>query len=163
MFRLKFSPKEMKEELGKYISDIETWYSEMVKKYKGLYRKAVDRIKRMKRMEGSNKDAVSYLQETLLDAIEKTRIQIFKRRMKAETGQKHKDFTVGVRDLSKDTAPEEHQEMLDKLHLFIKGKVKQEDFTAKDKTNLVEAFVMNYDVLRLVYETLFPRPDKKKD
>lgn len=61
MFRLKFTKEQIKEELSKYICDIETGYADMIRKYKSLYRQAVERVRKHKRQEGARSGSVSHL------------------------------------------------------------------------------------------------------
>ena len=61
MVRLNFSNSQMKTELVKYMQDIETGYSSLVRKYKGLYRQALELAKKQKRKDGAVRDATLHL------------------------------------------------------------------------------------------------------
>ena len=43
-----------------------------------------------------------------------------------------------------------------KLAAFAKGRIKYEDFTSKDKFNILDLFVNNQKTLIKIYEALFP-------
>ena len=46
------------------------------------------------------------------------------------------------------------------LRSYINGHVKLEDFTTRDKELLLITFLMNHDLLDLVYKSLFPSTAK---
>lgn len=43
-----------------------------------------------------------------------------------------------------------------RLAAFAKGRIKYEDFTGKDKFNILDLFVNNEKTLLKIYEALFP-------
>ncbi len=53
-------------------------------------------------------------------------------------------------------ASKEFEDSLMKLASFAKGRVKYEDFTNKDKFNILDLFVNNEKTLIKIYEALFP-------
>ena len=53
-------------------------------------------------------------------------------------------------------ASKEFEDSLMKLASFAKGRVKYEDFTNKDKFNILDLFVNNEKTLVKIYEALFP-------
>jgi hypothetical protein len=58
--------------------------------------------------------------------------------------------------LIEDQASKDFEESLMKLASLAKNRVKYEDFTAKDKFNLLDLFVNNEKTLVKIYEALFP-------
>lgn len=96
-----------------------------------------------------------------------------KRRLKTEmltrkqlTGQKKpgaRTGSVGVQANFEDPeeeASKEFEESLMKLASFSKNRIKYEDFTAKDKFNILDLFVNNEKTLVKIYEALFPHRAK---
>jgi len=55
-----------------------------------------------------------------------------------------------------DLASKEFEESLMRLASFAKGRIKYEDFTSKDKFNILDLFVNNEKTLIKIYEALFP-------
>ena len=53
-------------------------------------------------------------------------------------------------------ASKEFEESLMRLASFAKGRIKYEDFTNKDKFNILDLFVNNEKTLVKIYEALFP-------
>jgi hypothetical protein len=53
-------------------------------------------------------------------------------------------------------ASKEFEESLTKLAAFAKGRIRYEDFTQKDKFNILDLFVNNQKTLIKIYEALFP-------
>ena len=84
---------------------------------------------------------MSQLQEVLVDAIEKTRIKIFKRKLEAEKGQRHHELARRVQAIGDQGAGA--GEALQKLRLFINGYIKHEDFSQRDKEALLETFLLS--------------------
>lgn len=55
----------------------------------------------------------------------------------------------------------EFEESLEKLAEMAKGRVKLNEFTTKDRENLLDLFVNNEKTLLSIYEVLFPKPSLK--
>lgn len=53
-------------------------------------------------------------------------------------------------------ASKEFEESLTKLAAFAKGRIRYEDFSSKDKFNILDLFVNNQKTLIKIYEALFP-------
>lgn len=73
-----------------------------------------------------------------------------KRRLKNEVSARKK----GGPD--EEQAAKEFEESLMRLASFAKGRIKYEDFTSKDKFNILDLFVNNEKTLVRIYEALFP-------
>ena len=58
--------------------------------------------------------------------------------------------------LNEDEASKEFEDSLMKLASFAKGRIKYEDFTPRDKFNIMDLFVNNEKTLVKIYEALFP-------
>jgi hypothetical protein len=69
---------------------------------------------------------------------------------------KEKYFLELMSNLEDEQASKEFEESLTKLAAFAKGRIKHEDFTAKDKFNILDLFVNNQKTLIKIYEALFP-------
>lgn len=119
------------------------------------------------------KDKRSELEEVLIDAIDKTRLQIFKRKLAQEKLQKQQDMIKQVKRLGSElddkndnaremTADDSHgfatiEPTLMKLNEFIHMRIKWSDFTTVDKINLVEMFVTHHKTLMAIYSATFPK------
>ena len=55
----------------------------------------------------------------------------------------------------------EFEESLEKLAEMAKGRIKLNEFTTKDRENLLDLFVNNEKTLLTIYEVLFPKPSLK--
>ena len=124
-----------------------------------------------------DKDKRSELEEILIEAIDKTRLSIFKRRLAQDKGSRDKKMIKKVQELGKElngsglnTSIENSdgfaniEPTLFKLNEFIQSKVKITDFTSADKQNLVELFVTHQKTLMSIYFSIFPNTvniDKK--
>ena len=104
------------------------------------------------------------MESVFVEAIEEVRKEIMKRRLKNEVtvrkgGAKstlYKSETLEPSALIEDQASKDFEESLMKLASLAKNRVKYEDFTAKDKFNLLDLFVNNEKTLIKIYEALFP-------
>jgi hypothetical protein len=76
-----------------------------------------------------------------------------KRRLKNEILQKKKGLKYTGAD---DVEAKAFEESLLKLASLAKSKIKYDDFTARDKYNILDLFVNNEKTLVKLYEALFP-------
>ena len=143
---------EVKQEIVKYVQLLETNYTATIKDL----RQSVEQAKKASRkanFERVTEVATKGEYESLfVECIEETRKMIMKRRLKNEilnskkleqidqTSQEAKDFEASLLKLAE----------------MAKARVKIADFTAQDKTNMLELFVNNEKTLLRFYEILFP-------
>lgn len=92
------------------------------------------------------------LESLFVECIEEVRKEIMRRRLKNEIYNKKKFQQI---DKNTQEAKEFEQSLL-KLAQLAKHRVKLGDFTAKDKSNLLDLFVNNEKTLLKIYEILFP-------
>ena len=74
---------------------------------------------------------------------------MLKRRLKSEVMLKKSSLEAS-------TETQQFEESLVQLVKLAKNKVKIQDFTQRDKYNLLDLFVNNEKTLLKIYETLFP-------
>jgi hypothetical protein len=84
-----------------------------------------------------------------------------KRRLKNEIASRKKGTPTERKNYAsdgtvEDKASKEFEESLMRLASFAKGRIKYEDFTSKDKFNILDLFVNNEKTLIKIYEALFP-------
>ena len=95
------------------------------------------------------------MEAVFVECIEDVRKEILKRRLKNEvTARKKQQSPRGTAD--EELASREFEESLMRLASFAKGRIKYEDFTGKDKFNILDLFVNNEKTLIKIYEALFP-------
>lgn len=75
-----------------------------------------------------------------------------KRRLKSEVLSKKKITEKALQE----EPSKEFEESLMKLANLAKGRVKFQDFTSKDRYNILDLFVNNEKTLIKIYEVLFP-------
>ena len=118
------------------------------------------------------KDKKSELEEVLIDAIDKTRLQIFKRKLAQDKGSQKQEMIKRVKQLGNefeipgqgnsinpdDTAAfSQIEPTLVRLNEYINSRIKISDFTVADKANLVELFVTHQRTLMQIYMSIFPQ------
>lgn len=81
-----------------------------------------------------------------MQAVEDQRKEIVKRRLKAEATAR----------TGKSAGAQEFEDTLCKLADLAKDKVKDSEFTANDRTNVLDLFVNHETVLIKMYEAIFP-------
>jgi len=96
-----------------------------------------------------------------VECIEDVRKEIMKRRLKNEIASRKKGTSTELKNYAsdgtvEDKASKEFEESLMRLASFAKGRIKYEDFTSKDKFNILDLFVNNEKTLIKIYEALFP-------
>jgi len=84
-----------------------------------------------------------------VSCIEEVRKDMLKRRLKSEVMLKKSSQEAS-------TETQQFEESLVQLVKLAKNKVKIQDFTQRDKYNLLDLFVNNEKTLLKIYETLFP-------
>ena len=122
----------------------------------------MDRLQRKLKLARSDKaNAVverSEVEGVFVESIEEVRKEIMKRRIKNEVTARRgaKSTIVKGEETGEEVASKEFEESLMKLASFAKNRIKFDDFTAKDKFNLLDLFVNNEKTLVKIYEALFP-------
>ena len=92
------------------------------------------------------------LETLFIDCIEDVRRDVMKRRLKNEVVTRKKVATL---DKELDEA-KEFEDSLMKLANLTKGRIKINDFTVRDRCNILDLFVNNEKTLLKIYEALFP-------
>jgi hypothetical protein len=95
------------------------------------------------------------MEAIFVECIEDVRKEILKRRLKNEMITRKKEGKLSLNG-EDEQASREFEESLTKLAAFAKGRIKYEDFTSKDKFNILDLFVNNQKTLIKIYEALFP-------
>jgi len=93
----------------------------------------------------------SELELLFVSAVEEVRKKIVQRKLTSELISR----SVRLSSLS-ETKPINFEESLIKLGELVKDKVKLDDFTAQDKSNLLEYFFNTKEILLKISEMLFP-------
>lgn len=116
------------------------------------------------------------LEQLFIDCVEDMRRNIIRRRLRAEIDARKKVGgknaikqiqTIQQSATSLNTSSFENkqvaefEESLEKLAEMAKGRVKLNEFTTKDRENLLDLFVNNEKTLLSIYEVLFPKPSLK--
>jgi neutral trehalase len=92
------------------------------------------------------------LEQIFIESIEEIRKDVMKRRLKNEIYNKKK-----FKQINKESEEaKEFEESLLRLAFLAKNRIKIQDFTPRDKCNLLDFFVNNEKTLMKIYETLFP-------
>jgi hypothetical protein len=160
LFSTKMSDEDKKREAISYLEALETNYMSMIKDL----RCQVDRLQlkvKLTRSEKANAIVEKAEMETVfIESIEEVRKEIMKRRIKNEVNARRgtkSTLTKGdTMETIEDQASKDFEESLMKLASFAKHRIKFEDFTPKDKFNLLDLFVNNEKTLVKIYEALFP-------
>lgn len=108
------------------------------------------------------------LEQLFVDCVEDMRRNIIRRRLRAEidsrrkvggkvTGKDHDDLSGSFENRQ----VSEFEDSLEKLAEMAKGRIKLNEFTTKDRENLLDLFVNNEKTLLSIYECLFPKPSLK--
>ena len=92
------------------------------------------------------------LESLFLECIEEVRKDVMKRRLKNEVMNKKK-FKALERN---SVEAKEFEESLIRLAQLAKNKIKFDDFTSRDKCNILDLFVNNERTMLSIYESLFP-------
>jgi len=164
LFSTKMSDEEKKREAIAYLEAVETNYTQTIKDL----RAQVDRLQRKLKLARSDKAngvvEKSEMEGVFVESIEEVRKEIMKRRIKNEVSARRgskSTLTKGeIQETLEDQASKDFEESLMKLASFAKNRIKFDDFTAKDKFNLLDLFVNNEKTLVKIYEALFPPKQK---
>ncbi len=156
----KMSDDEKKRETIAYLEAVETSYTSTIRDLKQQVTTLQRKLK-LARSDGV-KSVVEKgeLECVLVESIEEVRKQIIKRRIQNEVsvrkGSKSTLVKGEVFSSAEDQASKDFEESLMKLASFAKNRIRFEDFSAKDKFNLLDLFVNNEKTLVKIYEALFP-------
>ena len=149
LFKSRIASEEIKLQIIKYVQALETNYMEVVQDLKDDLAKE----RQLQRKQNGEQAIVTSerneLESIFVSCIEEVRKDMLKRRLKSE---------VMLKKSSQETSTETQQfeESLVQLVKLAKNKVKIQDFTQRDKYNLLDLFVNNEKTLLKIYETLFP-------
>ena len=131
---------------------LETSYTDAIRDLKTI----IDREKKAAKKVVADRINMSTerneLESLFIECIEEVRKEIMKRRLKNEIYNRKKFQQL---DRSSEEA-KEFEESLLRLAQLAKNRVKVSDFTAKDKSHILDLFVNNERTLLKIYEALFP-------
>lgn len=142
----------MRDQISKYVQLLETNYNQTIRDLKNTLEREKTKAKKASYEKVSETTTKGDLENLFVECIEETRKSIMKRRLKNEILNSKKLEKI---DHNSQEAKEFEQSLL-KLAEMAKNRVKVQDFTPKDKTNLLELFVNNEKTLLRIYEILFP-------
>ena len=102
LFEMRITQHNIRRQILDYVKCIETHYMDIIQKMKTRARKIeVDAIKKIG-ISANRNDKRSQLEEILMDAIDKTRLQVFKRRLAQERWHKQQEKTNRVKKLGQE-------------------------------------------------------------
>ena len=102
LFDMRITQHNIRRQILDYVKCIETHYMDIIQKMKTRNRKIeVDAIKKIGILANRN-DKRTQLEEILMDAIDKTRLQVFKRRLAQERWHKQQEKTIRVKKLGQE-------------------------------------------------------------
>ena len=136
----------------KYVQALETNYMDTISDLKDQLSKERLKLKRLNFEKIAEITGKNELESLFVECIEEVRKDIMKRRLKNEIFSKKKFQQI---DKNTEEAKEFEQSLL-KLAQLAKNRVKINDFTNKDRGNLLDLFVNNERTLLKIYEILFP-------
>jgi len=134
------------------VQALETSYTDAVRDLKNLIENEKKKNKIVKSEQINTANVVNELETLFVECIEEVRKDIMKRRLKNEIYNRKKFQPLDP----KTQEAKEFEESLLKLAQLAKNKVREVDFTVKDKCNLLDLFVNNEKTLLKIYEALFP-------
>ena len=118
---------------------------DQIKKFRSAFDKQLQRVKKITNLKASEVAERSELEEIFKDAVEKVKVQIFKR--KYQSPFQKQDSQIGI------------EESLVKLDEFGKNKISELDFTNSDKHNLLEIFLLHNTTLTSLYKQIFNKKE----
>lgn len=151
VFGSKMSLQEMKTESLQYMQVIET---NCMDKIRSLQTQLEKQRKLLQDERTSNVGKIvekSELEQIFVTSVEEVRKEIIRRRLKNEISLKHIS-----KQAIEDLAEQDFSGSLVKLADIVKSRVKANQFTARDKTNMLDLFVNNEKTLFKIYELIFP-------
>lgn len=151
VFGSKMSLQEMKTESLQYMQVIET---NCMDKIRSLQTQLEKQRKLLQDERTSNVGKIverSELEHIFVTSVEEVRKEIIRRRLKNEISLKHIS-----KQAIEDLAEQDFSSSLVKLADIVKSRVKANEFTARDKTNMLDLFVNNEKTLFKIYELIFP-------
>ena len=100
---MKLKPTEIKRNITDYVQAVETHYTGIIEGQKIKMDKVKKDCKSKIGQVAKRLDERSELQDILIDALEKTKLQIFKRKLKQEKllNKKNRDLSARVNEISK--------------------------------------------------------------
>ncbi len=172
LFASKMTRDDIKDEIKGYVSALETNYNDTIRQLKRDIERLQKKAQKLKTDRANEQTEKTEFEAIFVECIEDVRKEIMKRRLKSEMVARKQAVSkkrggrtgsVGVQatfDDPEEEASREFEESLMKLASFAKGKIKYEDFTSKDKFNILDLFVNNEKTLVKIYEALFPHRAK---
>lgn len=153
--------EDIKSEIKSYVEVLETHYNDKIKEMKVQIDRMERKAKKERGMRASERMERTELEELFVGCIEDVRKEVVKRRVKSEVEGKKKgkkrEGDQGVDGVEREEEEaKEFEESLMKVAAYAKGRIKYEDFTSKDKFNILDLFVNNEKTLIKIYEALFP-------
>ena len=93
LFDMRIGSVTMRRQIQDYVKCIETHYTDIINKNRAKIKKMTFESQKDRGKVAIEKDKRSELEEVLIDAIDKTRLQIFKRKLANEKTLKDKNMT----------------------------------------------------------------------
>ena len=152
--------EEIQKSILDYVRVIETFYTDRLNYTAQKTRRVMQQEKVKRGKQGMSADKRTELEEILGDSIEKTRIQIFRRKMRQERNSKTPFLSNKVSEMASAEPEVDEQGLENTLQLlreFVHGRIKYKQFNDSDKFNLVEMFVTHPTSLLKFYEMIFPQ------
>ena len=152
LFKSRMQTEDVKDQIIKYVQALETSYTDAIRDLKDLVEKEKKKQKTTNSERINTTAERNELETLFVDCIEEVRKDIMKRRLKNEIYNRKKFQPLDP----KTEEAKEFEESLLKLAQLAKNRVREVDFTIKDKCNLLDLFVNNEKTLLKMYEALFP-------
>ena len=144
---MRIAQTSIRRQIQDYVKCIETHYTDIINKLRGKIKRLTNDVQKERGQKAMEKDKRSELEEVLIEAVDKTRLQIFKRRLQQDKNSRDKKMIKKVQTLGSElqsaagmglTAENSEgfasiEPTLYKLNEFINRKIKLSDFTPADK------------------------------
>lgn len=177
LFSSRMTRDEIKDEACSYIQVLETNYTDKITALKVSLEKSKRQTKVAETKHTAQNVKKSDLEQLFVRCVEDQRKEIIRRRLKAEVTARKKvgsvhNISVSMQSSGKlmnmsqqsegDETQREFEETLTKLAEVAKNRVKFEEFSQQDRSNILDLFVNNEQTLLKIYEILFPQPSFKQ-
>ena len=93
---MRIAESSVRRQIQDYVKCIETHYTDIISKLRGKMKRLTLEVKVERGKQAMGRDKRSELEEVLIDAIDKTRLQIFKRRLTQDRITKDKKMIKKV-------------------------------------------------------------------
>ena len=103
LLSLKLKPTEVKKNVTDYVRAVETHYTDIIEGQKVKIERTIKNCNKKVGQVALRIDERSELQDILIDALEKTKLQIFKRKLKTEklVGKKRRGLSDKVNEITR--------------------------------------------------------------